>query len=79
MELRNAPVSTRSAADTEAAQELLSLAASVPPLPPTTVFTVLRPPPVIPVYTLQPGTVFVVAQEPPSPMYHAVQVAMQQV
>ncbi|KOB73425.1 Uncharacterized protein OBRU01_08442 [Operophtera brumata] len=75
-ELRNPPISERSAADTEAAHELLSLAAGVPPLPPAAVLTVLRPPePIVPVYTytLQPTTIYILSSEQAEPMYHAVQ------
>lgn len=79
-ELCSAPFAERSAADTEAAHELLSLAQSLPPLPPTAVVTVLHEPapPLMPVYTytIQPTNIFIVAEEPPQehpPLYHTVQ------
>lgn len=62
-----AVVSERSAADTEAAHELLSLAASVPPLPPATMLTVLSAPEtVVPLYTysFQPTNIYIIADEP---------------
>ncbi|CAD0194008.1 unnamed protein product [Chrysodeixis includens] len=71
-----APLSERSAADTEAAHELLSLAQSLPPLPPAAVVTVLHePPPILPVYTytIQPTNIYILAEEPPEPVYHTVQ------
>ncbi|XP_021187921.3 zinc finger protein SNAI2 [Helicoverpa armigera] len=72
------PLSQRSAADTEAAHELLSLAQSLPPLPPAAhLVTVLapEPAPLLPVYTytLQPTNIYILAEEPPDPVYHAVQ------
>ncbi|XP_026489524.1 zinc finger protein SNAI2-like [Vanessa tameamea] len=73
----------RTAADTEAAHDLLSLANSLPPLPlppppppppPPPIFTMLQPPetPIIPVYTytIQPTNIFIIADEPPEPIYH---------
>ncbi|XP_026318699.1 zinc finger protein Gfi-1b-like [Hyposmocoma kahamanoa] len=79
-ELCSAPFAERSAADTEAAHELLSLAQSLPPLPPTAVVTVLHEPapPLMPVYTytIQPTNIYIVAEEPPQehpPVYHTVQ------
>ncbi|CAH0716216.1 unnamed protein product, partial [Brenthis ino] len=72
-ELASTPVSERSAADTEAAHELLSLAQGVPPLPPAAVVTVLQPPepPIVPVYTytLQPTNIYIITEEPPEPIY----------
>lgn len=56
----------RSAADTEAAHDLLSLAQSLPPLPPlqpTTVLTVLEPAPLLYTYTIQPTNIYIVAGE----------------
>ncbi|CAH0703278.1 unnamed protein product [Spodoptera exigua] len=73
------PLSERSAADTEAAHELLSLAHSLPPLPPAAhLVTVLHapdPPPLVPVYTytLQPTNIYILAEDPPEPVYHTVQ------
>lgn len=71
------PVPERSAADTEAAHELLSLAQSLPPLPPAAVLTVLHSPepPLVPVYTytIQPTNIYILAEEPPEPFFHAVQ------
>ncbi|KAL0851833.1 hypothetical protein ABMA28_000134 [Loxostege sticticalis] len=72
------PVPERSAADTEAAHELLSLAQSLPPLPPAHVVTVLHPPepaPLLPVYTytIQPTNIYILAEDPPEPFYHTVQ------
>lgn len=72
------PLSERSAADTEAAHELLSLAHSLPPLPPAAVVTVLHAPeptPLVPVYTytLQPTNLYILAEEVPEPVYHTVQ------
>ncbi|XP_022832455.1 zinc finger protein SNAI2-like [Spodoptera litura] len=73
------PLSERSAADTEAAHELLSLAHSLPPLPPAahlvTVLHAPEPPPLVPVYTytLQPTNIYILAEEPPEPVYHTVQ------
>ncbi|KAJ8737877.1 hypothetical protein PYW08_000472 [Mythimna loreyi] len=73
------PLSERSAADTEAAHELLSLAHSLPPLPPAHVLTVLAPePPPVPLvpvytYTLQPTNIYILAEDPPEPVYHTVQ------
>ncbi|XP_013189088.2 zinc finger protein SNAI2-like [Amyelois transitella] len=71
-------VSGRSAADTEAAHDLLSLAQSLPPLPPATVVTVLHAPdptPVVPVYTytIQPTNIYILTEEPPEPIYQTVQ------
>ncbi|XP_047543638.1 zinc finger protein SNAI2-like [Vanessa atalanta] len=74
----------RTAADTEAAHDLLSLANSLPPLPlpppppppppPAPIFTMLQPPetPIVPVYTytIQPTNIFIIADEPPEPIYH---------
>ncbi|CAH0401872.1 unnamed protein product [Chilo suppressalis] len=76
-ELRNRPLSERSAADTEAAHELLSLAHSLPPLPPAVV-TVLHPPepaPLVPLYTytIQPTNIYILSEEPPEPIFHTVQ------
>ncbi|XP_049884737.1 protein snail homolog Sna-like [Pectinophora gossypiella] len=70
------PVGERSAADTEAAHELLSLAQSLPPLPPAAVVTVLTEP-VLPVYTytIQPTNIYILADEPPEPVYTTVQTA----
>ncbi|XP_026745156.1 zinc finger protein SNAI2-like [Trichoplusia ni] len=73
-----APLSERSAADTEAAHELLSLAQSLPPLPPAAVVTVLHAPepqPILPLYTytIQPTNIFILAEDPPEPVYHTVQ------
>ncbi|CAG5039366.1 unnamed protein product [Parnassius apollo] len=76
-ELASRPVSERSAADTEAAHELLSLAHSVPPLPPAAVFTVLHATdtPLVPLYTytIQPTNIFIIAEEPPEPIIHTFQ------
>ncbi|KAM3968782.1 LOW QUALITY PROTEIN: uncharacterized protein ACR2FA_000733 [Aphomia sociella] len=77
-ELGSLPVSERSAADTEAAHDLLSLAQSLPPLPPATVVTVLHapePPPLLPVYTytIQPTNIYILSEEPPEPIYQTVQ------
>ncbi|CAG9789029.1 unnamed protein product [Diatraea saccharalis] len=76
-ELRNRPLSERSAADTEAAHELLSLAHSLPPLPPAVV-TVLHPPepsPLVPLYTytIQPTNIYILADETTDPIFHTVQ------
>lgn len=68
-ELGAAPVSQRSAADTEAAHELLSLAAGVPPLPPAAVVTVLAP---TYTYTI-PTNIYIISEEQPEPIYHTVQ------
>lgn len=60
-------VNERSAADTEAAHELLSLAAGVPPLPPAETVTVVNTPePALPIYTyaLQPTSIYIIADEP---------------
>ncbi|CAH2034976.1 unnamed protein product, partial [Iphiclides podalirius] len=76
-ELASRPISERSAADTEAAHELLSLAHSVPPLPPAAVYTVLHAPetPIVPLYTytIQPTNIFIIAEEPPKPIIHTFQ------
>ncbi|KAG7313041.1 hypothetical protein JYU34_000124 [Plutella xylostella] len=68
----------RSAADTEAAHDLLSLAQSLPPLPPAHVVTVLHAPepPMLPLYTytIQPASnIYILADEPQEPaMYQNV-------
>lgn len=78
-------MSERTAADTEAAHDLLSLANSLPSLPPpplpplappTPLVTVLQPPepPMVPLYTytIQPTNIFIITEEPPEPVYHVV-------
>ncbi|XP_063633122.1 zinc finger protein SNAI2-like [Cydia splendana] len=82
-ELGSGPVQERTAADTEAAHELLSLAQSVPPLPPLppplppAVVTVIEPTPapLLPLYTytIQPTNIYIIAEEPPLPVYTTVQ------
>ncbi|XP_053624725.1 protein escargot-like [Plodia interpunctella] len=71
------PAPQRSAAETEAAHDLLSLAQSLPPLAPATVLTVLHSPdpPVLPVYTytIQPTNIYILADEPSEPIYQTVQ------
>ncbi|KAJ0184058.1 hypothetical protein K1T71_000481 [Dendrolimus kikuchii] len=77
-ELRPGPMPERSAADTEAAHDLLSLAQSLPPLPQAAVVTVLHPndpTPIVPLYTytIQPTNIYILAEEPPEPIYHTIQ------
>lgn len=72
------PLLERSAADREAAHDLLSLAQSLPPLPPAAVVTVLHPSdptPIVPLYTytIQPTNIYILAEEPPEPIYHTFQ------
>lgn len=75
-ELGCGAVPGRSAADTEAAHDLLSLAQSLPPLPPAAVVTVLAPDPapLLPLYTytIQPTNIYILAEEPPETIYQAV-------
>ncbi|XP_068633554.1 protein snail homolog Sna-like [Battus philenor] len=75
-ELVNQPIPERSAADTEAAHDLLSLAHSAPPQPPTTVLTVLQAPDrsVVPLYTytIHPTNIFIIAEEPPKPVIQTI-------
>lgn len=72
------PFLERSAADTEAAHDLLSFAHSAPPPPPSTVITVLQssePTPIVPVYayTLQPTNLYILADKSSDTVYQAVQ------
>ncbi|KAI8431111.1 hypothetical protein MSG28_001166 [Choristoneura fumiferana] len=80
-ELGSGPQQERTAAETEAAHELLSLAQGLPPLPPLppppTLVTVLEPAPapLLPLYTytIQPTNIYIIAEEPPLPVFTTVQ------